>query len=58
MANFLADAESVSDDESHDEGSKRQQKWFEKDPTTNEPSHGLEIETLGDLEAEATRLLA
>ncbi|WPH04490.1 Hypothetical protein R9X50_00738100 [Acrodontium crateriforme] len=64
MANFLADAQDVSeddDDQSDDDESvphKKQKKWFENDKAKERTEEKeTEIETFDDLEAAAARLL-
>ena len=59
MANFMADAASVSGGESESEEEqpkKKQKKWFQRDMPEEEQG-GRTIETMDDLEAEAARLL-
>jgi ATP-dependent RNA helicase DDX10/DBP4 len=58
MANFMADAASVSGSESEEEEQpkKKQKKWFQRDMPEEEQG-GRTIETMDDLEAEAARLL-
>jgi ATP-dependent RNA helicase DDX10/DBP4 len=61
MANFMADAASVSGGESEAESEeeqpkKKQKKWFQRDMPEEEQG-GRTIETMDDLEAEAARLL-
>ena len=64
LANFIQDAEgfggsSNSDDEfAEKQTGKKQKKWFEYDGKRKDSPSEREIETLGDLEAEAARVLA
>ncbi|GAB7362241.1 hypothetical protein MBLNU230_g2266t1 [Neophaeotheca triangularis] len=66
LADFIRDAGSASEDEGEDGDSegreerpaKKQKKWFQRDIPSKEPEEGgRELETFGDLEAEAARLL-
>ena len=60
MANFLADAEGLSEDEGDElevPKAKRQKKWFEVEGKAKRDLEEREIGTLDELEAEAARLL-
>jgi ATP-dependent RNA helicase DDX10/DBP4 len=57
MANFIADAGDLSEDEERQPVVKRQKKWFQKENSAPQGMEEREIETLDDLEAEAARLL-
>ena len=54
MANFIADAQDMSEEE--EQPAQKKQKWFQRDVAPRQVEE-REIETLDDLEAEAARLL-
>ena len=55
MANFIADAQDMSEDD--ERPAPKKQKWFQRESNLRQGVEEREIETLDDLEAEAARFL-